>query len=224
VDLREGGTRDRLDRAPEQPAQRSEAQRAELEPLVASGEVCLPGREWLRARGARRREDADRLRVHASYRIAKRARRERIDPLEVVDREDRRSGGGKPANRVEHRAAPLERVPVESERLEVQVRVLEQVDETHPRERHLLFRRPRFEYLVPGLPAARHRVPPEQGLADPRFPLDHHRAGAGGRRRDEAVDSLDLVLAPDENRRVVGGWGGGDAHGQIMHPSTPRRY
>jgi hypothetical protein len=197
VDAHEPRPRDRLDRAVEHVAQLVDAERAEVDRLEPPRRDGAGELERVAAACPGRRQHADRLRVEAPEREAERPRRAGVEPLEVVDRDDDRAARDELAQRVEGRAPARDRVVLGAERGCVEAGRLEQVGERDEVERHLLLRGPREDDLDARRTAARDRVVPELGLADPRLAADGQRTDAVRQRGRERLDPGPLGLPPD---------------------------
>jgi hypothetical protein len=108
-----------------------------------------------------------------------------VEPLQVVDRDDRRPALGLPAQRRQHRAPARERVVLGEQRRGIEPRVLEQVDECGEAARHLLLGRARAQHREAGAGAQVDRLAPQRRLADPRLAADQQRSRAAGQRTGE---------------------------------------
>jgi len=177
VDPAQGRTRDRPHDPGEHAPQRRLVQRTQVASIRALRREH--GGDTERVHRVRvephRREDPDRVGLQPPERVPQRVRRHRVQPLEVVDRDDDRPALDRPSDRVQDRPTASERV-LRPKGFLVDRHVLDQVDEANERERHLLLGRPSDEDAVPEVSAALHAEPPERGLPDPRAAADQERA------------------------------------------------
>jgi len=181
--------------------QRPRIERAELERLVAirrhrAGCVEQVDSHRRQSQGA---ENADSLRGQSPERKSQSMGRCRVDPLEIVDCDDRRFTLGLAPQGREDGFTPSDGTLLVLDG-DVELDSLEQIDECPEDERHLLLGRPGLEHPKPGPPASLDPCPPERRLADPWLADDHEHPGTALDRTDESVDPGQLRVPADDGR------------------------
>jgi hypothetical protein len=198
------------------PVQRGDRERPELEPLQAPR--MSDAVEHVRVRRAQREERPDRLVRQPPERELDRSRRRRVEPLDVVDREHDLPGRGQLAEEREHRRsdqAPLRgTVGLDAEQRDVERVALRarkggqrllgdrrhEVGEPGEREPRLRLCRARHEHRGAAPARPPNGLGPERRLADPRLADDRKRAGAAVAVDQERLDDRELGLPSDDRR------------------------
>ena len=196
----------------EQPARRVEVERADVEPRErAAAERAL---ERSHAARAAREQEADRRAVEPPRGEAQGLGGRRVEPLQVVDRDQDRTGGRQRPQTVEHAQRDRPRLRGVGRRLAAQQRDLErprlrrgqpvegvradaveQVDQRGERQPRLGVAGPRGEDPVPARPRAGDPGLPQGRLADAGRPGDQQRPPRAG---EERVERRELRLAGDD--------------------------
>jgi hypothetical protein len=222
----------RIDDPPQQPAANAEpepleqqqpdrrhAERTDVDPL---GPVPLERPLELRRKPRELREqEADGLGVDAAGREREHLARRRVEPLEVVDRDDHRRRAGERAQQVEQperdrvrlgrrtgghgpQQRDLERQPLRrrqcGERLLLDP--VDQVDERGEGELRLRAARTGREYPAPTCPRGRDRRLPQRRLADAGVALENEDGGAAAGSGDEPLDRGELGDPADHERSI----------------------
>ena len=154
-----------------------------------------------------------------SQREREHGRRGRVEPLDVVDGDHERPALAQELQHVAHRhgeravvddaARPvfeqerlLERAPPRrrQRRKDVCQRALEEIGQPQAGKAALGLGGPRREEQVPALPRVLDAGSPQRRLADPRLALQHECRYPLGRRVQEGVNPLELLLSSDDPR------------------------
>jgi hypothetical protein len=203
------------------PLDRTEAQRADpkaLDPLLADG-VLEGGRRPALAETSRP-EQQDRRLGEPADREPERVGGGRVEPLDVVDRDDERALLGqrleraanadaertridRPAGGVLDEQGDFERTPLRCRECGKRLveHVLEEVGEPSVLEAALGLRRPRDEDARAALPRRIERRTPESGLPDPGLPLERdRRRRATGEERPERAELIVPAHQVDRHR------------------------
>ena len=174
VDTVEHRLRKCSDRGPDGRAEVTSRERAEDELLAAidrhDGDP-LPRRTLCRQDGHGRG-------VEAAQRVPQRAQRDRVEPLQVVDRHHDGCVVGEAAQRLFDGSPAFEDIGVGHQRRSVRIGVLEQVDQAGHRCVQLVLAGPRHEDSVTSLTVLIDAPPPHGRLADPLRAADDDRPRA----------------------------------------------
>ena len=173
----------------------------------------LEQRSTGRRLASKRREHDRRTAGRATQRERQRARRLSIDPLDVVDGDERRRLGRRQQSahreaerrciRTQRRLRPLKGgVERETPRARKLVERIgdrfEEVRECREAEFPLGGGRLRLQHAETALARTRDTVSPDRGLADTRLSLDQQHTRPAARTFEERIDRSDLVRAPEE--------------------------
>jgi len=101
--------------------------------------------------------------------------RDGVEPLQVVDRDDRGGVLGETPQRLKDGPSPDERVGVRMQHGRIGLDLIEQIEEPDERERHLLLSRTGHQHPEARCAASLERPAPECRLADPGITADEHR-------------------------------------------------
>ena len=149
--------------------------------------------------------------LESSERVAQGPCGDRIEPLQIVDRQDDGAGPRDAADPVEHHPPGHERFS-EGQRVRIEIGLFEEVNEADARQRHLLLGRPGSQDPKPLLMCSRDGISPEGRLPDPGLSTKYQRASVRGGRRDEGIDAFTFE-APTDHRN-------GRSRHHIMAPSS----
>jgi hypothetical protein len=164
-----------------------------------------------------REQEAGVFGAKSPRRIAERSGRRRVEPLDVVDRHDERSGFGEPTERAEDRNAD----PVSVDRRTIVLledecprerpslgigqgskrflqNGVEKIADSRERQSGLAFRRSRFEETQPLLDSLGYSGTPQGRLPDAGFALEHEKSSSVRDARDEAPYGRELGIAADD--------------------------
>ena len=199
---------------------RADAERPDGQSLDHSGKRRLERRRRLAAAGE---EDPDRLAVEPPQREREHIRRRRIEPLDVVDREQQRAAGGQRDERVVHpdreRARICRDVPLGIEQQRRLERPTpwrrehrqhfgggfpEQVAEPGVRESLLGLGGPRGKHTEPSLARRLRPGQPERRLADARLAFEHEGGGTFRGPLDEVEQGGEFLVSSDDVHPHVG--------------------
>ena len=203
--------------------QRTEAERAEMDPLDSPGERTVqPERiAGTLILNAQRGDDTDAPIADPSQRECERLRRRAVEPLLIVDRQHHRRRGGEQAQQRQHRhrdgararrravrarahQRDLERPPLRLGELR-QNRVndrLEKVGERRERQLRFGLHGPTRQHDQRAARGPLEDLPPHRGLADPHLALEDDRSGLVPEPIEEAVDRVELGAAADDGLHV----------------------
>ena len=200
----------------QQLAHRSDGERADLDllqPSGADGALELGRRRSLVA--ATREQEEDRLLVQAARGEQQQPEGRRIEPLEVVDRDDDGALRGELPQRGQERdrertqvglllallqeKRDRERVPLRrrQRRQHHVVHSLQQVAERAEQQLHLGLRTRRAQDAIPARRRVGQRLLPEDRLADPGLARDHDRARADRQALERVPQLAELVVPTD---------------------------
>ena len=137
---------------------------------------------------------------HAAQGVAKRTRRQRVEPLHVVDRQRHRTVGRQRAQQPQHLATTVERVGVRVEQGGIGGHLGEQVAEPDERALQLVLPWPGDEDAMrPGAQLVDDR-PPHRGLADARLTTDDGTTQLRRRLADVLQDARQLSMTTGQHR------------------------
>jgi len=186
-----------LQARPQQPVDRRQIERTERDPRDATGiEGRLESeRKRIPGSGPLREQEANRLLAQAPRRERKRVRRRRIEPLHVVDRNDKLACLRKPtkdaeeaqrdgptkqrtATRFASQERHLERVALRlgKPRQHIIVDVLQEITQGRERQRDLGLDRPAAQHASSPLLRRGNALPPQRRLPDPDRAVKQERA------------------------------------------------
>jgi hypothetical protein len=196
----------------EQALNRTEAQRADVDPLEIARAV--EHHRWGRV-AALRQQHPDPLSARAPQREREGGAARAVEPLDVVDRNHERRLACEPPEKLEdadgdrprierstlgvlEQESHGERPPLRHRQLrDLMARPRQLVGKPGERQLALRLGGPRFEHPVPALPSACDPDPPQLRLSDPGLPLEHERRRAERDAVEEARETRQLDLTTE---------------------------